>query len=60
MTRGSPDYVYGQSFCGQSLLCVPYKTSFSSTLDMQVGLLQLGPLSIPPTFEQTLFIVADV
>lgn len=60
MTRGSPDYVYGQSSCEQCLLCVTYKTSSSSTLDMQVGLLQRGPLSVPPTCEQTLSVAADV
>lgn len=60
MIRGSPDYVYGHSVLWQCLLCVAHKTSFSSALGMQVGLLQWGPLFTPPTFEQTLFIVADM
>lgn len=50
----------GKAFCEQCLLCVAHKTSFSSALGMQVGLLQWGPVFTPPTFEQTLFIVADM
>ena len=60
MTRGSPDYVYGQSVLWtMSPLCSTQNKLFF-TLDLQVGLLQWGPLFTPPTFEQTLFIVADM